>query len=95
MIIRLPFPPCALPGAHKKGVTFFGNPFNSLARLAGFEPAAYGLEEITSELPNLLKVKEVFEMTEFYIFTFFLIFANFSIFWKVFHTQSPTHESDI
>ena len=44
MIIRLPFPPCALPGAHKKGVTFFGNPFNSLARLAGFEPAAYGLE---------------------------------------------------
>jgi hypothetical protein len=37
--------------------------FMTLARLEGFEPTTYGLEGNTSELPNLLKVKEVSEIT--------------------------------
>ena len=61
-----------------------------LARPARLERATCGFVGKTSELPNLLKFKEVFEMTEFYVFQFFLILARFSIFWKVFHTQSPT-----
>ena len=39
------------------------------------------------KLPNLLKVKEVFETTPFSFSLFYPVLARFSIFWKVFHTQ--------
>jgi hypothetical protein len=35
-----------------------GNTLKEMARLAGFEPAAYGLEELASEFPKLLENRE-------------------------------------
>ena len=41
----------------KKGLQHFRyNPLILLVRPAGFEPAAYGFEGMTSEFPNLLKL---------------------------------------
>jgi len=62
-----------------------------LARPARLERATCGFVDRTSELPNLLKLKEVSEITKFYFFLFFPILASFSIFWKVFLTQILTH----
>jgi hypothetical protein len=61
-----------------------------LARLAGFEPATYGLEVINPELPNLLTSKEVFEIPGFHLGISYPIFANFGRFWKDFLTQILT-----
>ena len=65
----------------------------SLARPARLERATCGFVVNTSELPNLLKVKEVFETTSLPFFLLFLILARFIIFWKVFLTQIHTQIS--
>jgi hypothetical protein len=61
-----------------------------MARPARLERATCGFVGKTSELLNLLKVKEVFDSIEFYIIILFLILASFCTVWKLSHTRSPT-----
>jgi len=55
-----------------------------LVRPAGFEPAAYGFEGMTSEFPNLLKLLQHAEIIKLKIFTFLLIFHILADSGKVF-----------
>ena len=61
-----------------------------LARLAGFEPATYGLEDRLSKLPNLLILLEAFEIISFLFVTFYHVFTYFGTDLKIFHTQIHT-----
>ena len=74
----------------EKEAGYAPKPLILLARPARLERATCGFVDRDSELPNLLKVKKVFETTPFCFFTFYPILARFSIFWKVFLTQILT-----
>jgi len=56
-----------------------------MARLAGLEPATYGLEGKALEFPKLLKLQQIFEMIIFLLanlFRFLLILARFGKFFS-------------
>ena len=55
-----------------------------MVRPAGFEPAAYGFEDMASEFPNLLKLQQNIEIIKLRNSTFLLIFHILADFGKFF-----------
>ena len=65
-----------------------------VVRPAGFEPAAYGFEDMTSEFPNLLKLHQHIEFIKLKITRFVLFFHVLADFGKFFsHRFSHSYNS--
>jgi len=61
-----------------------------VARLEGFESPTYGLEDRTSEFPNLLKTLEAYETIEFLAWSIFADFGRYSQFLQILESFSHT-----
>jgi hypothetical protein len=60
--------------------------------MKGLEPLISCMRSNHPELPNLLKLLELIDLTTFILGKIFHIFADFGIFWNHFHTRIHTRQ---